>query len=263
MTDGFKDKDGKFRPTIWSPKKNGIKKDSIDSSTTSNNAKYKLQEYYHFDDLSESAKERAIEHERNAMYEFQDNWFAEDEGILYDTETNFAGYDVFKDVIPKYYDVDSNRGTDYIKFDLEFKEGGEQKLMKYLGIPKSLQDKISIRFSNSHYEVNTQIAIYDVNGNNIDLGEEYEVKPSDFDKNSEGELYSGSVGNNFWQVWKEDLPTKTEYEKLQSAKEKWDDLMHESMIHLKNNYEYHYSDEAISENIEANEREFNKEGNVV
>ena len=269
MTDGFKDKDGKFRPTVWSPKKNGIKKGSIDSSTTSNNAKYKLQEYYHFDDLSESAKEKALEDARNFYAEFDAENVVDYDGQIYDSSVkpHFNGDDVFKEVRPVNYEIAGNRGNDYVQYDLDFKEGGEKRLMKYLGIPKSLQDKISIGFRNSNdnyiYKHNTDIVFYDVNGNDIDLGEEYEVKPSDFDKNYDGELYSGSVGNNFWQVWKEDLPTKTEFDGLFSATDKWNNLMDNALDGLVQNAQYQYSDEAMKENIEANEWQFDKEGNVV
>ena len=269
MTDGFKDKDGKFRPTVWSPKKNGIKKGSIDSSTTSNNAKYKLQEYYHFDDLSESAKEKALEDARISFADGYNNDFIDYDGQIYDSNAkpHFNGDDVFKEVRPVNYEIDGNRGNDYVQYDLDFKEGGEKKLMKYLGIPKSLQDKISIGFRTSNdnyiYKHNTDIVFYDVNGNDIDLGEEYEVKPSDFDKNYDGELYSGSVGNNFWQVWKEDLPTKTEFDGLFSATDKWNNLMDNALDGLVQNAQYQYSDEAMKDNIEANEWQFDKEGNVV
>tara|TARA_B100000686_G_C16548593_1_gene841291 strand:+ start:46 stop:756 length:711 start_codon:yes stop_codon:yes gene_type:complete len=236
MTDGFKDKDGKFRPTVWSPKKNGIKKGSIDSSTTSNNTKYKLQEYYHFDDLSESAKEKALEDARISFADGYNNDFIDYDGQIYDSNVkpHFDGNDVFKEIRPVSYEIDGNRGNDYVQYDLDFKEGGEKRLMKYLGIPKSLQDKISIGFRNSNdnyiYKHNTDIVFFD------DDGMEY--------------ITYGNTDDKTYQV-------------LHNAEEKWYNLMDNALDGLVQNAQYQYSDEAMKENIEANEWQFDKEGNVV
>ena len=236
MTDGFKDKDGKFRPTVWSPKKNGIKKGSIDSSTTSNNAKYKLQEYYHFDDLSESAKEKALEDARISFADGYNNDFIDYDGQIYDSNVkpHFDGGDVFKEVRPVSYEIDGDRGNDYVQYDLDFKEGGEKRLMKYLGIPKSLQDKISIDFRNSNdntiYKHNTDIIFFD------DDGMEYITYGNTSDKT---------------------------YQALHNAEEKWYNLMDNALDGLVQNAQYQYSDEAMKDNIEANEWQFDKEGNVV
>ena len=236
MTDGFKDKDGKFRPTVWSPKKNGIKKGSIDSSTTSNNTKYKLQEYYHFDDLSESAKEKALEDARISFADGYNNDFIDYDGQIYDSNAkpHFNGDDVFKEVRPVNYEIDGNRGNDYVQYDLDFKEGGEKRLMKYLGIPKSLQDKISIGFRNSNdntiYKHNTDIIFFD------DDGMEYITYGNTHDKT---------------------------YQALHNAEEKWYNLMDNALDGLVKNAQYQYSDEAMKDNIEANEWQFDKEGNVV
>lgn len=248
----FTDKDGKVKPLVYSPNSNGVKKGSIDSSTTSKNPKYKLQQYHHFDDLSESAKEHAIEQRRQSMYDFADDWFSQYDGQIYDSKStpHFDGDDVFEGYPkPKYYDVASNSGSDFIQFDLEFAKGGEKKLMNYLKLPKPLQDKISIGFTNSksnYYEYNTQIVFYDDMGNTIDLDDPYDLYRS---------YYSDEEKN--------DIPTRQEYEKLQTAKEKWDDLMNDSLDNLRQNYEYQFSDEAISEDLQANDFEYDADGNPI
>tara|TARA_Y100000593_G_scaffold41867_1_gene80248 strand:+ start:400 stop:1146 length:747 start_codon:yes stop_codon:yes gene_type:complete len=244
MVDGFKDKDGKFRPTVWSPKKNGIKKGSIDSSTTSNNAKYKLQEYYHFDDLSESAKEKALEDARNNKAQFSLEDFADFDGIIYDEKTGFTESDVFTGYTQRYYDLD--RGH-YIQFpDLEVKD--ENKLLKMLGLPKSILEKITISFISKN-EQNTEIEFDD----------------------GDGGLAIGGYDPVSWKEYEQEVKrygdenplTKKEFTSLEKAVEKWDNLMDSAWKSLRDNYEYQLSDEAVEQDIEANEWQFDKEGNMV
>ena len=106
--------------------------------------------------------------------------------------------------------------------------------MKYLGIPKSLQDKISIGFRNSNdntiYKHNTDIIFFD------DDGMEYITYGNTHDKT---------------------------YQALHNAEEKWYNLMDNALDGLVQNAQYQYSYDEMIENIEANECQFDKECNVV
>ena len=135
MAKGFKDEDGKFHPT---EKKGGVSSKQLSTNPESSNPdskkaselkkeKGRIKEIrvFKFDELEPDVQEKVIERERQNKAQFLDPiFFAEDEGILtqVDTKTKFFGNEVFKNVIPKFYDVASNRGTDFIQFELEFKE---------------------------------------------------------------------------------------------------------------------------------------------
>lgn len=63
-------------------------------------------------------------------------------------------------------------------------------------------------------------------------------------------------------VNKSEVLTKDQFEKIQRATTKWDDLMHDAWVSLRDNYEYQYSDEAVKDTIRANEYDFDEYGNL-
>lgn len=254
---GFKDKDKKFHPIKESrgvrksrdssSKTQGIKMTSgVRKKSDSKNADgsvFKQIKVWKFDDAPPDLQEKIIEKNRDINVKYEDNFWADYDGIIYDKQTNIADYDVFNNYGKKYYDLD--RGQ-YIQFpDLEIKD--EKKLAEMLGIPESLRKKISFNFT-SERENNTELEFYDEeNGETIRDDDTYE----DYIKyvNDEDRAFSTEL-------------SKSEFEKLQKAIEKWSDLMHDAWKSLRDNYEYQFTDEAIKETIEANDYTFNEDGEI-
>ena len=213
----------------------------------------KLQfKVWKYDDAPEELQEKIIEKLRQSKFEFGDNFFAEDEGIIFDEKEKKDGSDIgLKNLFPKYYDVGSNRGTDFVQFEFDIED--EKKLAKYLGISEKLRSKIQFGFKNDSTRFggdnNTKLEIRDAtNGEVVDLDEDFIANPKGFD--------------NFAVVPKEDRPTMTEYEQLQNAMEKWDDLMSMALRHLTLNYEDQFTDATLAEDARANEYEFDEDGNI-
>mgnify|MGYP001589632490 CR=1 FL=1 len=207
---------------------------------------------YKLDEADESLKEKIIEKFRNSKYEFGDNYFADDDGILYDSESkpHFEGYNIFKNVTPKYYEVGGNRGNDYIQFDLELNDNDAgKKLADYLGVKDLFDKKIDFNFINNR-EHNTKLIIVDVYGNEIDLDEGY------------NNYKKFELEDRFEKLDKEDVLTERDFSRLTKSIEIWDDLMDKSLNNLRNNYEYQFTDEAIIEDIRANDYDFDEDGNI-
>jgi len=266
LAKGFKDEDGKFRPTERKVNSSKLLRTIRDDPEPSNpdssraselkqdKGRIKETRVFKFDDLESDVQEKVLESQRQKTMEFGDNFFAEDEGLIFDKETQFSGTDVFKNVIPKYFDVGSSHGTDFIQFELEPKEPeseSEKKLSKFLGISEALRQKIQFRFINDSTrfggENNTKLAFRDeVAGGEIDLDEEYKENPTAFE--------------NFAGFPKDKTPTREEFEDLQKAVEKWDDLMSSALLNLTSNYESQFTDEALKDDFDANESEFEADG---
>lgn len=251
MVKGFK-RDGKFHPTgrkksmlssgnIKFKKPVTFRDDEFVKKKLRDIPEQKVTDIVTFDELDESAKEKAREWVRSWITD--DNWYAEDEGILYDVDSKpqFAGHDVFKNSIPKYWDLDRDS---YINFELEFKEGGEKKLLNYLGLSDSLEKKIQATFENGHTNsnYNTQIKFHDVMGNEIDTDADYDEYVKYLDED-------------------EDRITEKEFDVLQKGVQKWDDLMDKSFRNLRSNFEYTLSDEGVDDMIRSNEYTFDRMGN--
>ncbi len=254
---GHKDSDGKFHPHGGTNKAVNLTKQGsvkfakpVDFKDAHDLIKHKLQsrpeqkviDVLAFKDLDSHAQEEARDWVRGWIND--DNFYAEDEGILYDVDgKGFAGHDVFKNVIPKYWSL--NHGGSYIQFDLDFKEGGEKSLLKYLGLTDSSEQKIQATFHNDrgNGEYNTQIKLHDAYGNEIPTDGDYDnYKTHDYVSHGDDHL------------------TKTEFNSAVNAIDKWDALMNKSLLHLQSNYEYSLTDESIDDMIEANEYTFDKDG---
>jgi|GEM_PF-6891198 len=257
MVAGHKTPDGKFHPHNKNKAINLTKKGSVrfDTPVDFKNARdlinhktkahptQKVTDIVSFDELDESGKEKAREWFRQTLNDF--DWYAEDEGILYDTESNpqFAGHDVFKDVIPKSWDVERGR---FVTFDLDFKPDGSKKLAKYLGISPRLEHDIEISFAEvSGGGYNTSIIF-------TDLVSGYETGV--FTNYSE---YLEEVED----VPKNERMSEKEFHSLESAHDKWESLMEKSFSNLRNNYEHQFTDEYVDDAIEANEYTFDRDGN--
>jgi len=239
---GFKDKSGKFRPT---ENQKGIGRSRDQTAKTQGvrlkrNDKFETRTYkvWRYKDAPPDVQEKILDNWRN-NYSAQDTFYAEDDGILYDTKENFAGYEALTGNIPKYWDLDRRQ---FIQFQLGIKD--EKKLTKYLGIPEKLRTKIDIHFENDE-ETNTKIAFTDVMGNPIDLTND-----------------ALGYEENFYDVPKEDKPTLNEFRLLLQAHDKWADLMDMSLKHLKDAYEDEFSEEHIKDTIEANDYKFTEDGKI-
>jgi len=199
-----------------------------------------------YDDAPDELKEKIIEKLRENKYEFGDNFFAEDQGLIYDEQEKKDFEDIgleSNSVFPKYYDVGSNRGTDYVQFELKIAD--EKKFATYLGIPESLRLKVDFAFENDnrHDPDNTTLKIHETT-------DRIEIDPEEeFDKEM------------FDHLDKEDRINEDDYNRLRSASEKFDDLMHSALTHLVTNYEYQFSDEALIEDAQA-DMDFDEDGNI-
>jgi len=247
---GFKDSSGKFHP-ITDYK--GVRKSRDQSAKTqgvrlkrSDGSRIKKVEFkvWKFDDASPELQEKILEKNRDINLGF-DNYWAEYDGLIYDKKTKLADYDVFNNYSKKYYELDQGQ---YIQFpDLEIKD--DKKLAKMLGIPESLRKKIDFRFK-SERENTTKIEFVDYEWNGqIDIEESY----SDYKEPLYAEAqYSGEAKPL----------TEKEFNVLGKASEKWDDMMNDALRSLSDSYDYQSSDEGVKETLEANEYEFDEEGNI-
>jgi hypothetical protein len=192
---------------------------------------FKKIQVFKFDNLPEDVQQKVIEKYRNNMSD--DDWYSQDEGLIYDAKTKIAGYEIFKNVFPKHWSV--GYGHMWVQFDLEIKD--ENKFKEEFGISNGLWKKISVEFDNGDRttEENTRIKFYDETGDEIEEGHNYNH---------------------------EEL-SKAELHEIDDARKKFDDLMQDAVINLNKSYEYQQSDEAIIENIKANDYDFDEDGDMV
>ena len=123
-----------------------------------------------------------------------------------------------------YYDLEG--GREYLQIpSLKIKD--DDKFRKLLGIDKSLWSDVYFTFKNERNgwrgEQNTTI---------------------EFEKQDNGDF------------------TEKQQNKLDSAKEKFDDYINEAMFSLKRGYEDQFTDESIIEDIKANDYDFDEDGNI-
>ena len=205
------------------------------------NDKHRIKEVkiWKFDDAPEELKEKILE--KNREINLDSDFWADYDGLIYDKKSGLADYDVFKNYSKKYYDLD--RGQ-YIQFpDLEIND--ESKLLKMLGLPESINKKISDIGFDSERERNTKIVFRDLLSNTIDTDGTYDDYTKYIDNDDKSEML-----------------TKKQFEDLQRATTKWDDLMHDAWVNLRDNYEYQYSDEGVKETLTANDYDFDEYGNI-
>lgn len=176
---------------------------------------------YSFNELSEEAKETAMEQVRQRYYENNDyaKWAIDDCSLLeplhteleklFRTEYNFP---LIKNNRKVYFSLDRGR---YIDISQAMEITNEQQFLTWLGLKESLKDKVS----------------YTIQKDTI-------------------EFYSY-----------EDL-TEEEEECLSEATSKFEDHCSEILNRIEVDYDYRFTDEAIIEDIEANEMEFLIDGSL-
>jgi len=254
-------KDGKFHPI---KPYNKVRKSRDQSAKTkgvrlkrSDGSRIKTIEFkvWKYDDAPEDLQEKIIEKLRQNKLEFGDTFFAEDQGLIFDDNEKKDYSDIGLNApFPKFFDVDSNRGTDFIQFrDLEIED--EDKFARYLGIGNELQKRIEFRIENDDERdmSNTTLAI---------------VPPDE----SGGQFGEANIDNNsaLDDLWKynneeiepEDRLTEQQLETLIDAVNKFDNLMSMAQRHLTANYEDQFTDETLAEDARANEYEFNEDGDI-
>jgi len=111
-----------------------------------------------------------------------------------------------------------------------------------IGVPESLRKKIDFGFVNEG-ERTTELKVYDETGDTITDGDDYDE-------------YKKYANEDY------DILTKSEFEKVQQAIEKWSDLMHNAWVGLRDSYEYQFTDEALKEDAISNDYEFNEDGEI-
>ena len=256
--------DGKFHP--HTEHKKGVRKSRDQKEKTegvrlkrSDGSRIKKVQFkvWKYEDASPDLQEKIIERLRNIKSENQDDWFAQDDGILYDKDEKKDAKDIgLKYAHPENYDVDSNRGTDFIQFELEVED--KNKFQTYLGLTDTIMRKVGYSFENdtgNWGSNNTRLQFTDVNGSDISLAggsafvDEHYVEDED---TSEDER----------MFHKDDIPTFDEGLQILLAHDRFADLMDDSLRNLKSNYEYQFSDEALIEDAEANEWEFTEDGRI-
>lgn len=266
MAKGFKDDNGKFHPTereLIKPVKQDKEMKKLEeqfSKEVSEKRASELKELkgriketrvFKFDDLESDVQEKVLESERTKVAEFSDTFFAEDQGLIFDDDEKKDADDIglSNPSSPKYFDVGSNRGTDFVQYELEVKD--EDKFAKYLGIGKELLNKIEFRFEND---------------NNRDMSNTtLEIVPPRSTSGFDSTITSQSAMDDLFRFNDpnfddEERLSAQELETLIDAVSKFDSLMHMTLVHLSNNYEDQFTDERIKEDLEANEREFEADG---
>ena len=208
--------------------------------------KTKIINYYKIDDkdLPDDLKEKILDKLRQNDY---DNWFAEDEYI--------CEPEVFHGFAPTAWDID--RGN-YIQFEFEPPNIGEPAkkatqqhlsrtticiaptdLREWLELPLTTWNKVNYEFINEDHH-NTYLAFTDAESGD----------PIDFSMNNMEE----------W-IRLEIFPWDFKF--LEDAIKKFDEMMDKALVTLREAYEYQISDENIIDMAEANDWEFDEDGEIV
>ena len=222
--------------------------------------RFKQTRVWKFEEAPDDLKEKIIEKLRNNKFEENDDFFAQDEGIIFDKDEKKDGHDIgLKNLFPSRWDVGGNRGDDFIQFD-ELEIDNKKKFVDYLGLSKDLRAgeqlaKIDVEFRNDRESNNTALQFTDVNGSNISLagdrGALFEHYGEEDDLPEDEKMFN-----------KEDVPTQEEFDSMLRAHDKFADLMDDALIHLRNNYDFQFTDEALEEDATANEYDFDEDGNI-
>ncbi len=172
---------------------------------------------YSFNELSEEAKQKAIETIRDINYEYNDfaEWAIDDCSLLEPMEkeiSKFKNYDfpLIKNNRKIYFSLGRNR---YIDISRAMEIQDDKMFLNWLGIDNRLIDKIS----------------FEIGKDTIDFEIHLEL-------------------------------TEIQEQKLERAKEKFEDHCEDILNRIENDIDYRFSDEAIIEDIEANDYEFTEEG---
>ena len=194
------------------------------------------------EDIPFALKEKILERLRGSMRE--DDWYAQD-GYLCEPE-------VFHEFAPYDYDIGYTQSGNFIQFefgDMQFTDAERlQELREWLEIPKSTWNKIDVFFKNDEYN-NTRI--------------EFEFRAEDGENLLSDDMYGdGSY------TWDENALIKEGFYPwditfVQNAMIKFDKMMDKALDNLEKAYEYQCSDENIIATAEANDYEFDENGNQI
>ena len=198
---------------------------------------------YTFDELSDEAKENAIEKARDGLYHENDfiEWVVVNDYLLEPPHKELIrkfGKNFYEKLNKnnKYKDTPlvENLHPNKIYFDLEgpshlnFTESiyvrDSDYFLRYLGIPKNMVNKLHFYFYTGDYP-NTEISF----------------EPQDGDYES-------------WTPYIE--------KRIEMARDKFDEYRDMIFARLKRDYEYYFTDEAIREDFLANEKEFYEDGRL-
>lgn len=194
---------------------------------------------FSFNELSDEAKEKAIEDYRQNLYKGNDfaEWAVDDDYLFEPKQEEMTALfgEKYK-VIPTskygdepmigntrenlYYDTDRNSHLDA---DDAIEINNREMFLTWLGIPKELQDKLDYH-------------IKDDGGRNADTIIEFE--PNDYDYEF----------------------TEEENKILSNAENKFSNHMSDVLKRISEAIDYHYSDEGITEDILANDSEYMEDG---
>jgi len=267
---GFKDEDGKFHPTEVDPRLSSLitknnPKDSNPNNKKAKDLKEKKQRFkqvpiFKFDEAPKEIQEKILENWRE-KYSAHDDFWAEDEGLIFRKDPRIDGLEIFNKTLPTHWNV--GYGNRWVQFgDLEVIDN--DKFAKAFGLTKELIAKVIPDFDSEPDQKNTKLQFRDVNGNKIDF-EVFDEKQDAIVKNTK---YRQSTkkeefqNENFWLVEPEDTPTTQEWQKLLRAMERFDQLMDQSAENLERNYEGEFDDGNIKETIRINEYDFNEQGEI-
>jgi len=184
---------------------------------------------YKFNELPKKAQEKALEDNRYFNVEGRD-WYQDDYMIDINLPKELQVSDgiifSWKDM---YFDMDR---SDYIQFkNLSVDDKYEDNFRKFLKIPKPLWKKLNYSFYDNGREGNTRI---------------------DFERNDR--FTSPSHPDNEFTV--------QETEILSKSADRFDDLMKDTLNHIRKDYDYQTSDESVKESLEANDYDFTQDGKM-
>jgi hypothetical protein len=183
---------------------------------------------YKFNELSEEAKENAIDKLRDINVDY-DGWWEDDflldiglpKNILNKIDNGYVMFNWER----IYFSLDRDR---YIQFvNLEVEDKYIDLFRQFLGIPKALWKNVYYEFVDSSYA-------------NTDTTIEFEH-----------------------QEWTDKDFTEKQWIILDKAKEKFNNLVYNAKQVLRDSYYYLISDESIIETIKMNDYEFTEEGNLI
>ena len=196
------------------------------------------------EDIPFALKEMIMERLRDGMCE--DNWYAQD-GYLCEPE-------VFHGFVPTSYDIGYTQSGNYIQFEFGYADCDKrlQELREWLEIPNSTWKKIDVFFKNDEHN-NTSIEFDSSKNQSFESGEN---------------LLSDYMYGDGSYTWDENnlikegfYPWDTTF--LREAMIKFDKMMDKALDNLEKAYEYQCSDENIMAIAEANDYEFDENGNQI
>lgn len=181
---------------------------------------------FDFSALKPEAKEQAIQDQRSSYYEDNDfaAWAIEDDYLLNPVEFNREGAEVVMKIHDKRIFFDCQ--ARYIDITEAIDVIDTEKFLMFLGVPETMHDKVYISFYTSPYR-NSSTRIQ-------------------FDENEAGYTF-----------------TEAEDEIISEAEDNFSSYLQDILKRINEDIEYRFSDEAIIEDIEANEMKFLETGKKI